>query len=213
MKQQFIVKKDYPELLIFFAGWGMDENPFKEYRPLRKDFMICYDYTSLDFNYYMTTSYSSISIVAWSMGVWAASKVLDKKNLPLASCVAVNGTPYPVDDHKGIPVAVFMGTLNGLNEVSLRKFQRRMCGSNTLLENFLNKSPQRTIEDLKNELQAIGEQAINLSFSSLIWNKAYISDKDKIFVPGNQVKAWTETDTTIVDGEHYSEDLWKKLLR
>ena len=146
------------------------------------------------------------------MGVWAASRVFEKKDLLLTSCIAVNGTPYPVDDHKGIPVAVFMGTLKSLNEVSLRKFQRRMCGSNILLESFLNKSPQRTIEDLKNELQAIGEQAVNLSFPSLIWDKAYISDKDKIFVPDNQIKAWTETDTIIVDGEHYFEDLWKKLL-
>ena len=37
-------------LLLFFAGWGMDERPFIQYTPRESDFMICYDYHTLDFD-------------------------------------------------------------------------------------------------------------------------------------------------------------------
>ena len=72
-----------PRLLLFFAGWGMDEHPFLQYAPQDSDFMICYDYRTLDFDTSPLTGYTVIDVVAWSMGVWAASQVLSKVSLPI----------------------------------------------------------------------------------------------------------------------------------
>ena len=50
MKQSYIIHEHHPRLLLFFAGWGADETPFKMYRPVASDFMVCYDYRTLDFD-------------------------------------------------------------------------------------------------------------------------------------------------------------------
>lgn len=98
--------------------------------------MICYDYRTLDFDTSPLTGYTVIDVVAWSMGVWAASQVLSKVSLPIRRRIAINGTPFPIDEKRGIPPAIFMGTLEGLNEASLRKFQRRMCADGNVLPAF-----------------------------------------------------------------------------
>ena len=46
MKQHFIIKNNSKRLLLFFAGWGMDETPFLQIRPTDTDWMVCYDYRS-----------------------------------------------------------------------------------------------------------------------------------------------------------------------
>ena len=49
MKQHFIINNSQKQLLLFFAGWGMDETPFLHIQPAGCDWMICYDYRSLEF--------------------------------------------------------------------------------------------------------------------------------------------------------------------
>ena len=153
MKQYFIIKNNQKHLLLFFAGWGMDEHPFLQYAPQDSDFMICYDYRTLDFDTSPLTGYTVIDVVAWSMGVWAASQVLSKVSLPIRRRIAINGTPFPIDEKRGIPPAIFMGTLEGLNEASLRKFQRRMCADGNVFARFQLTAPERSIEELKEELE------------------------------------------------------------
>ena len=130
MKQHFIIKNNQKHLLLFFAGWGMDETPFLQIHPTNKDWLICYDYRSLEFDAIILQEYSEITLIAWSMGVWAASQIMKQyPSVTLSQSIAINGTPYPIHETKGITPAIFEGTLQGLNEQSLQKFQRRMCGS------------------------------------------------------------------------------------
>lgn len=178
------------EALLFFAGWGMDETPFMHNLPPNKDLIICYDYRSLDFDSTLLSTYDGIYVVAWSMGVWAASQVLPDSNLPLKQSIAINGTPFPIDDMRGIPPAIFEGTLNNLNEATLQKFRRRMCGSGSAFQAFLEIAPQRPVEELKEELAAIGRQYSELPPSTFVWNKAIIGESDHIFPPKNQEQAW-----------------------
>lgn len=91
------------EVILFFTGWGMDETPFIHYLPQHRDLIICYDYRSLDFDKTLLSTYTQIQVVAWSMGVWAASQVLQGSNLPITQSIAINGTPFPIDDARGIP--------------------------------------------------------------------------------------------------------------
>lgn len=160
-----------PRLLLFFAGWGMDEHPFLQYAPPDSDFMICYDYRTLDFDTSPLAGYTVIDVVAWSMGVWAASQVLSKVSLPIRRRIAINGSPFPIDEKRGIPPAIFMGTLEGLNEASLRKFQRRMCADGNVFARFQLTAPERSIEELKEELAAVAEQYRMLPTETFAWEQ------------------------------------------
>ena len=144
MKQHFIIKNNQKHLLLFFAGWGMDETPFLTIHPTDKDWMICYDYRSLAFDTDLLETYSQITLIAWSMGVWAASQIMKQyPHLPVSQSIAINGTLYPIHETKGIAHSIFDGTLQGLNEQTLQKFQRRMCGSIADYKTFQTISPQR----------------------------------------------------------------------
>ena len=66
MKQVYIINENHPQLLLFFAGWAADETPFKQYRPKNMDYMICYDYRTLDFDYSIFDRYRQVNVVAAS---------------------------------------------------------------------------------------------------------------------------------------------------
>lgn len=133
---------------------------------------------------------------------------------PLKQSIAINGTPFPIDDMRGIPPAIFEGTLNNLNEATLQKFRRRMCGSGSAFQAFLEIAPQRPVEELKEELAAIGRQYSELPPSTFVWNKAIIGESDHIFPPKNQEQAWQKYCNEIqrYDGAHYDEKILKENL-
>lgn len=81
---------------------------------------------------------------------------------------------------KGISQQVFEGTLEGLNEVTLEKFIRRMCLKKENLETFLLKRPQRAVEELQEELRRIGEQVKSCAVPSFAWERAVIGKNDLI---------------------------------
>jgi malonyl-CoA O-methyltransferase/biotin synthesis protein BioG len=220
-------------LLLFFSGWGMDEHPFMEYLPVDRDCMICYDYRSLMFDESLLAPYKHIRIVAWSMGVWAASRVLSDRRIFVTESIAINGTPWPVDDERGIATAIFYGTLEGLNEETLQKFRRRMCGSKDTLTHFMEHAPRRTVENLREELGQIaklssGDHPLSIKnrwlsirsdsssvegySPSFVWDKVYVGLYDKIFLPANQQKAWEGENTVMVECEHYPSTLWNELF-
>ena len=82
--------------ILFFAGWGMDENPFLHMQHKDYDLILLYDHSSLRFHdcppqdvcndeckklcltYNIFNSYSEIYIVAWGFGVWCASAAFDR---------------------------------------------------------------------------------------------------------------------------------------
>lgn len=213
MKQLYIQQQNTRRLHLFFAGWGMDETPFLSYHPQESDFMICYDYRTLRFDEELLARYHEIHLTAWSMGVWAASQVMQGLSLPIVHSTAFNGTLYPVDEKRGIPPTIFEGTLNGLNETTLRKFQRRMCGTASAYNAFMEVSPKRSIVDLKEELSTIGEQYHCLPPSSYHWDKAIIGHADRIFLPENQLNAWTgKTTIKHIEVSHYEPKVFNQLF-
>lgn len=214
MNQTFIHKANNPQLTVFFLGWGMDEKPFAGYAPQDADLMVCYDYRTLDWDETLLLPYKEIRLIGWSMGVWAASQVMAHPTLPITQSIAINGTPYPIDEARGIAPAIFEGTLNGLNEATLQKFRLRMCGSATAYKEFAEVAPRRSVEELKEELAAIGQQYKELPTSPFVWDKALIGNADRIFLPDNQARAWqgTSTATACAEAAHYSTELFKTCL-
>lgn len=235
MIQKFIIQENHPRLLIFFAGWGADETPFKDYRPANSDYMICYDYRNLSFDSQVLKSYKKVNIVGWSMGVWAASQVLGQmieyhnktlldNSLPkFGSAIAINGTPFPIDEERGIPPAIYHATLEGLTGASLHKFLRRMCENSAEFKKFLAVTPHRPLEELREELIAIERMYTTQPAYSFKWNLAVISTEDRIIPPANQEKAWEHNEISKpfmtkvhgqlnVEGAHYDRELFETYL-
>ena len=184
-------------------------------RPTDKDWLICYDYRSLEFDAIILQEYSEITLIAWSMGVWAASQIMKQyPSLPLSQSIAINGTPYPIHETKGITPAIFEGTLQGLNEQSLQKFQRRMCGSTAGYKTFQTVAPQRSIEELKEELAAIQKQYLSLPPSDFAWQKAIIGKNDHIFLPDSQWLAWRNKVDSLeyTEAAHYQQELFDNVI-
>lgn len=196
MKQHFLIQQNHKRLLLFFAGWGMDARPFCSFQPKDCDWMICYDYRSAEFNVEALANYSEIIVIGWSMGVWVASEVMQlHPELPIKGSLAINGTPYPIDDQKGIPSAIYEGTLEGLNDNTLQKFQRRMCGSNTEYQTFQQTAPQRPIEELKEELIKIRERYLSstLRRHSKLSNQILESKQPEQIIKSNQTEQIIES--------------------
>lgn len=82
--------------ILFFAGWGMDSNPFRHLEHKGYDLFIMYDYSTLVFDtcpenekctpqckeicimQQLFSRYQEVSIVGWGLGVWCASAAFDK---------------------------------------------------------------------------------------------------------------------------------------
>lgn len=222
MKYIFLRNEGSSQLTIFFTGWGMDDKPFSSIS-LTHDVLMVYDYTVIDaIPLHLIEEYKDIRIVAWSFGVWVASVYLSRYIgiLPVSETFALNGTPFPIDDEKGISHAIFNGTLDNLNDRTLYKFRKRMCGKQ--YESFIEQAPQRTTENLKQELSALHQSVISIPSTKewfrevcRIWYRAYICQDDKIFTALNQSTCWNLCEVPIVkcQGEHYDADLIAALLR
>lgn len=212
MKQVFLKKEGNPSLLLFFAGWGADERLFD--RPVASgyDYMLCFDYRTLDFDYSLLDGYEKINLIAWSMGVWVAGSVLSGTGWPLAMSVAVNGTLYPIDDRRGIPRDIFEGTLQGFSEKTLVRFRRRMCGTAEQVKEFLSHDPYRPLAELEEELAALKGFVEQEDVPDFPWSHAIAGTQDRIFPFENQQNAWKEIPVHIMDVPHYDAQLFDRLL-
>lgn len=204
MKQVFTVKRSSRELFLFFTGWGMDAALFAGFNPYDTDVCICYDYRSEEWDRSLYADYTAIRVAAWSMGVRMASGVLKNSGLPVTEKHAVNGTLYPVDDTRGIPAGLLTATIENLNERSIQKFYRRMCGPR--LREFLNSSPTRPVEELKEELIRIVGRCSEESVPDNSWDRVVIGRNDLIFPYANQLAAWhSHPQVVITDDYHYPD--------
>jgi len=213
MKKLWINKKNNSELLLFFNGWGMDEKPFSHLAVDNDlDIMMVYDYTTLE-DIAELNDYRTVHLAAWSLGVFAAAKVLAGKEF--ASAVAINGTLKPIDEGEGIAPAVFQGTIDSWSEASRMKFNRRMCGVHA--KHFTANASERSIESQKSELIALQELITNSPVPENIFQQAIISASDKIFLMHAQEKHWQNNRIPIkvFDEPHYffpEIKSWKEML-
>ncbi len=214
MKQVFIKKAQHARLFLFFAGWGADEHLFNYPVAEGYDYLLCFDYRTLDFDYALLDGYQSIHLAAWSMGVWAASCIFSGKDYPWESLVAINGTPCPVHDCYGIPEAVFGGTVLHFSEQTLVRFRRRMCGSAEEVKLFLAHQPYRSLDELHEELALLYQEVKKRGLPVLAWSKAIVGVRDNIFPAVSQQRYWEgKTDLVLLDIGHYSDAFFASYLK
>ena len=195
-------------LLLFFAGWGTTpEVADRLSLPEGWDYVAFWDYRDLTTPLPDLTGYDRVCLAAWSMGVWAAD-VLAPRLPRIDAAVALGGTPMPMHDSYGIPIAHFEGTLRNLDEMNREKFDRRMAGGKKLLAVY-KALHARSTEDLKGELQGVFDQVREMSdFQKprLPWTQAFVSERDLIVPPANQTSYWDEAGvpvTLLESAGHY----------
>ncbi|OOF71461.1 pimeloyl-ACP methyl esterase BioG family protein [Rodentibacter caecimuris] len=205
--------KQKQNLILYFAGWGTPVSAINHLiLPKGYDLLICYDYQDLRLDFEFSL-YQEIRVVAWSMGVWVAERVLS--GIPLQSATAINGTGKPYDEQCGIPPDIFDATLNNFTEQNRLKFERRMCGK--MLTNYQQLGEQRSFSDLHLELTALFYAIKQDECTDLLsWTHAIIAEQDKIFSAQHQQAYWqSRCPISFIAGEHYClpyfsrwEQLW-----
>lgn len=200
MKCEFISSNGSESLVLFFTGWGMDATPFRSI-DVDCDMAIIWDYSDLNLDTALFKNYQNIYLFAWSFGVFAASRFLSC-NLGLTPMIvfkmAINGTQFPIDNHKGIPDALFNSTRDNLSERSIMKFYRRICRNSQEYQNFILHRPNRTLKSLYDELTSI-EHCYHSSTQChpIMWDKAVIAKCDLIFPFENQLNGWENLCSTV----------------
>lgn len=193
MKYTYIYSSEAPRLILIFAGWAMDARPFAGLQRNGYDIAVVYDYRESEADLSFARGYEEVCVIAWSFGVHAADMWREQLGSAVTLRLAVAGTTLPCDDSKGIPAAIYEGTLKGLNERNLEKFYRRMCGSSENYGHFKTCHPGRPLGELAEELEIVGRRRIEPGH----WDLALIPTDDAIIPPANQRRFWEEAGVPI----------------
>lgn len=218
MKQYFLKQNNTQSINLIFLGYGQDELPFGYLKEFSKeDLMLIYDYTDSSFNKELLKSYSSINLIAWSMGVMIAPLVLKEHNLltKVKSSYAINGSPEGIDDELGISKSIWMATIESLSQSSVQKFYRRMCLDASVYEEYIRTKPNRDLQSLRAELLSIISLAKETPVSGFNYTLAYIGLKDKIINPKCMQKSFELKGTSVklTDTPHYSKEVFIEVLK
>ncbi len=203
-------------LIIFCNGWGMDETPFQPLTTGLADVLMLHAYHDLVLHYDLArlfNRYSSVSLVAWSMGVWVGQQLFRHWAHRFHTAIAINGTLCPIHDQLGIPAEMVSGTIAQWSEASRLKFYRRVCQEPSMLASFLQHQPQRTVESQRLELVALQGQAGCEGVETAIYDQVLITDRDRIFPSAHQLSFWQQGRPGIrvrcVNGPHFPFYAWK----
>lgn len=213
MKQKYLSRgDDNRRLVLIFSGWAHDDAFFSELSCAGCDIMVVWDYRDFDFDTKPLGAYDEVYLFAWSFGVYAAGVVLprmDRRNLTFT--VAINGSLCPVDNEKGIPVPIFAGTRDSLNQANLNRFYRRIVGDRKRSLELSEKYGKKDIDQLREELTAIDSCAQRDVPLYMDWDRVIIAENDKIFPVDNLRKAWEgNLRVRTVKCEHLPD--WKALI-
>ena len=187
MTSIFLNKKQNPDLILFFNGWGMDHTRFTDWPCGSYDVLAVSDFAQLE-PLPDLSGYPRIHLIAWSLGIWVAAIILAETQdaQRLTTSLAINGTLNPIDAQDGIPPDIFDGTIENWEDVRAReKFGLRVSGTTDLLT-------QRSPENQHAELIAMHQLIKGSPRPPNIFKTALISTRDRIFPPASQRHFWSQ---------------------
>ena len=199
--QQFFQPKNSDTLIIFFAGWGCDENQFTNLHD-NEDVLILYDYQNLDLNFDFSP-YRRIDLIAYSAGVFIASIMQDK--IPnLRQKIAVCGNPYLMDEKLGLSAA----TIEIFKTIDLDNFlefrRQYMVDNEGEFQKYNNLQSLRSLESCQNELTCLQKiyqehkDEINPNF-----DLALMAEKDVLFKLKRQKEFYQDKLRIIPHARHH----------
>ena len=194
----------------------MDPTPFQEVPARGYDLVMVYDYRELEpFDWTPFLSYQQVHLIAWSMGVWMAAHLLKNYQAHFASLTAIGGTLVPIDAQKGIPGTSYQAMLAGFDGEVLAQFYDNMFDDKEQLTRFLAHKPQRTLEELGQEMAAFQQAFNQFGREKDIYTRKIITSRDRIFSGRNQMRAWGKGKGFVRNWPHFPffliED-WSDLL-
>lgn len=221
MKNYWLNKKGNKKLIIFFCGWSFDHKPFERLSCGEYDVCTVYDYGDINIDEFQNTlpdfdGYDDYKLVSWSMGVYVA--YLLKDLLPeFSQKVAVNGTPFPIDNNLGIPFKTFDLTLKYADSGLKGKFQKNLFKKFEDYERYLKTPVERTVENQVRELVALDKFIKNNEIHyEKYYDTAVVSDTDKIIPTKNQINCWEKYAKFVkIDSGHFpffEFDSWDEVL-
>lgn len=214
MQYHWLNKQNNKKLIIFFAGWSFDYKPFEFLACDDFDVLMFYDYNNLELP--ELPNYETYYLISWSMGVFSAYLLKDK--LPkFSKKIAVNGTPFPVNDDYGIPLKPFILTLRHAKTGLEGKFYQNIFDKTEEYNRYNCSAVERLIENRVSELNSLYERIKNTNLSyEQYYDKALISNNDKIIPTKNQINFWkTNSDYALLESGHfpyYNFKSWNELL-
>ncbi|MBP3224995.1 MAG: DUF452 family protein [Campylobacter sp.] len=194
MKFEFLKQIDESSpLILVFLGYSFTPDCLKHLKiPQKCDLCVVYDYTDLEIGGEFKDSLKGreIYLLAWSMGVWAANLTLGE--FEFKKCVAINGTPFGIDEKFGITRSVFE---NEILKFDFENFKKLCFLSDLKSVNF------SFSENPKAELEAIFRANSRICENKISWDKVYISKKDFIFPP--KACEWFECEKIYLNAPHF----------
>ncbi len=176
------------------------------------DFILFYNYSSDEALLLPEMKpYKKITLIGWSLGVWAAEYLSPKTGIIPDVTIAVNGTPVPADDQYGIPLKIFEGTLNNITEENMDKFYLRMFGDKKTYLRNKERIPHRTIKSLNDELRWLYNRIMEQKESGFKWDYAVTSEFDRVFPSQNSINYWEKEHNTkqiVLPLPHYFFHEW-----
>lgn len=221
MKSCWLNKKNNNKLIVFFAGWSFDQNPFNMLDCTDNDVLFVYDYNDLtipkDFDEF--SKYENKTLITWSMGVFVAYK-LKEIFADFNYKLAVNGSTTPVNDTYGIPVRMFELTLKHAQKGLEGKFYQNLFITEDEYELYSANQVQRSIENRVSELEnlyTLIKNEINLD-GTCFYDLAIVSDFDKIIPPKNQIQCHQKNGTKVINVPYghfpyYKFNSWEEIVK
>jgi len=203
------------ELIVLFGTWGIDEKTFNNLCNDKFDFILFYNY-SADEPLILPEmkTYRKVTVIGWSLGVWAAEYYSRKAGIKPDLTIAINGTPAAADDKHGIPLKIFEATLENISNYSMAKFYLRMFGTKSRYEANKEFIPTRSEKSLHDELRWLYNRMMEPVERGFIWDYSVIGTEDRVFRANNLISYWSkheETRQIIVPAPHYLFDNWESL--
>lgn len=212
MQFHWLNKQNNDKLIIFFAGWSFDYKPFEFLSCEDFDVLMLYDYNNFDLP--EIPQYKEYYLVAWSMGVFAAYQL--RGSLPkFTKRLAVNGTPFPVDNEFGIPEKPFLLTLRHAKTGLEGKFYQNIFEKPEEFERYQTSPVERSIGNRVEELQTLYDKIkVTEKTYETFYDKALVSSGDKIIPFKNQLNFWKEKAEIIESGHFpfYNFKNWNEIL-
>lgn len=143
-------------------------------------------------------------LIAFSLGVYMASFLLENSNLNFKTSTAINGTLKPYDENYGISPDIFDKTIENWSIAGKNSFNKRMIKFDHLLGKYLSIQPSRSLEDQKSELIYIRNLIKNHPAPRNIFSLALVGDQDRIFPAMNQIEFWDSCSRhKIIESPHF----------
>ena len=221
MQFHWLNRENNPDCILFMAGWGMGPEPFQDIAAGPVDLIMVYDYQSLKHfdlcSLLPKNSKCRIHLLAWSMGVWVAGRLLQDLCSPstFSSTTAIGGTCRPIDDRYGIPCQLFDDMIHDFSPEVLNDFYSAMFDSAEQADQFLNHPPNRPEEELKKELISLRAACRVMPKVPDIFQRRIVTTRDRIFPPRNQIRSWDRDNCESIALPHfpfYQWSSWAELL-